>query len=69
MRRRRTARRDRGRRALLALLVIIALADSATLAGAAVLHARRLERVSGTGAVTAPDVAAERREGPLLHDD
>ena len=65
MRRRRTARRGRGRRALLALLVTIALADSATLAGAAVLHARRLERVSGTNAVTAPDVTAEHREGPF----
>ena len=65
MRRRRTTRRGRGRRALLALLVTIALADSATLAGAAVLHARRLERVSGTNAVTAPDVTAEHREGPF----
>ena len=58
-------RRDRKRRGvLLALLVAVALADSATLAGAAVLHARRLERVSGTNAVTAPDVVVEKREGP-----
>ena len=63
MPRRREGRRGRGRRVLLALLVIVALADSATLAGAAVLHARRLERVSGTNAVTAPVLAAERREG------
>ena len=64
--RRREERRGRGRRALLALLVIVALADSATLAGAAVLHARRLERVSGTNAVTAPELVAERREGPFV---
>ena len=37
-------RRKRARSALLALLVAVALADTATLAGAAVLHARRLER-------------------------
>ena len=65
MSRRREGRRGRGRRALLALLVIVALADSATLAGAAVLHARRLERVSGTNAVTAPELVAERRDGPF----
>lgn len=61
--RRREGRRRRRRGALLALLVIVALADSATLAGAAVLHARRLERVSGTNAVTAPQLTAERRTG------
>ena len=65
MSRSREGRRGRGRRALLALLVTIALADSATLAGAAVLHARRLERVSGTNAVTAPELVAERRDGPF----
>ena len=53
------------RRALLGLLVAVVLADTATLAGAAVLHARRLERAGGTNAVTAPDVVAERREGPF----
>ena len=63
MSRRREGRRGRGRRALLALLVTVALADSATLAGAAVLHARRLERVSGTNAVTAPELVAARRQG------
>lgn len=61
----REGRRGRKRRVLLALLVTVALADSATLAGAAVLHARRLERVSGTNAVTAPELVAERREGPF----
>lgn len=60
---RREGRRKRARGALLALLVTVALADSATLAGAAVMHARHLERVSGTNAVTAPDVAAEQRTG------
>lgn len=54
-------RRRRG--VLLALLVAVVLAGSATLAGAAVLHVRRLERVAGTNAVTAPTVDAERREG------
>lgn len=58
--RRRTGRR---RSALLALLVVVALLDSATLAGAAVLHARRLERVTGVNAVTAPSVEAQRRTG------
>lgn len=53
------------RRALLGLLVAVVLADTATLAGAAVLHARRLERAGGANAVTAPDVVAERREGPF----
>ena len=62
------SRRDRsgrhGRRnLLLALLVVVALLDGATLAGAAVLHARRLERVTGTNAVTAPAVESERRTG------
>ena len=65
MLRRREGRRPRTRGALLALLVAVALADSATLAGAAVLHARRLERVSGTNAVTAPELVAERRDGPF----
>ena len=60
---RRRGRRGRARGALLVLLVTVALADSATLAGAAVLHARHLERVSGTNAVTAPSVASERRTG------
>ena len=61
---RRTGRRPRRRRSLLiALLVTVALLDSATLAGAAVLHARRLERVTGTNAVTAPTVESERRAG------
>lgn len=59
----RLRRKGRRRGVLLALLVAVALADSATLAGAAVLHARRLERVTGTNAVTAPTVAAERRTG------
>ena len=59
-------RRGRRRRSvLLALLVAFALAGTATLAGAAVLHVRRLERASGTNAVTAPEVVAERREGPF----
>ena len=61
--RRRSRRRRRG--VLLALLVAVALADSATLAGAAVLHARRIERVTGSNAVTAPKLAAERRTGPF----
>ena len=55
--------RRRGRSFLLVLLVVVALLDSATLAGAAVLHARRLERVTGTNAVTAPAVESERRTG------
>lgn len=55
--------RRRGRSFLLVLLVVVALLDSATLAGAAVLHARRLERVTGTNAVTAPSVESERRTG------
>ena len=63
--RRRTGRSRRRRSVLLALLVAVALADTATLAGAAVLHVRRLERASGTNAVTAPEVVAERREGPF----
>ena len=49
--RRSKRRRPRRRGVLLALLVTIALADTATLAGAAVLHARRLERVTGANAV------------------
>ena len=53
----------RRRTALLALLVAIALVDSATLAGAAVLHARRIERVTGTNAVSAPEVYVEGRTG------
>lgn len=61
--RRSKRRRPRRRGVLLALLVTIALADTATLAGAAVLHARRLERVTGTNAVTAPTVSSERRTG------
>ena len=61
-RRDRPARRRR-RSALLALLVVVALLDSATLAGAAVLHARRLERVAGENAVTAPAVESQRRTG------
>ena len=65
MPRRREGRRRPMRRALLGLLVAVVLADTATLAGAAVLHARRLERAGGTNAVTAPDVVAERREGPF----
>ena len=60
---RRGQRRHRRRSLLLVLLVTVALLDSATLAGAAVLHARRLERVTGTNAVTAPDVESERRTG------
>ena len=60
---RRRGRRVRARGALLVLLVTVALADSATLAGAAVLHARHLERVSGTNAVTAPSVTSECRTG------
>lgn len=65
--RRREQRRGRRPRrgVLLALLVIVALADSATLAGAAVLHARRLERAGGTNVVTAPELVAERRNGPF----
>lgn len=59
----RRRRRQRGRGTLLALMVLMALAASATLTGAAVLHARRLERVTGTNAVTAPEVASERRTG------
>lgn len=55
--------RHRKRQVLLALLVVVALLDSATLAGAAVLHARRFERVTGTNAVTAPAVEAQRRTG------
>lgn len=61
MRREGRGRRRRG--TLLALLVVVALAVSATLAGAAVLHVRRLERVAGANAVTAPEVASETREG------
>lgn len=61
MRLRRRVRRRRG--ALLALLVAVAIAASATLAGAAVLHVRRLERVAGANAVTAPEVSSERRTG------
>ena len=53
----------RGRSLLLVLLVSVAVLDSAVLAGAAVLHARRLERVTGTNAVTAPAVEAQRRTG------
>lgn len=64
-RRARNGRRKRARSALLALLVAVALADTATLAGAAVLHARRLERAGGTNAVTAPELVAERRHGPF----
>ena len=56
-------KRRRRRSLLLVLLVTVALLDSATLAGAAVLHARRLERVTGTNAVTAPSVESERRTG------
>ena len=55
--------RRRRRGVLLALLVAAALAGSATLAGAAMLHVRRFERVTGTNAVTAPAVEAERRTG------
>lgn len=63
---RRSGRRaGRRRSVLLALLVAVVLADTATLAGAAVLHVRRLERASGTNAVTAPELVAERREGPF----
>lgn len=53
----------RRRRALVAFLVALALVDSVTLAGAAVLHARRLEKVAGTNAVTAPAVDSTRRTG------
>lgn len=60
--------RRRRRSALLALLVVVALLDSATLAGAAVLHARRLERVAGTNAVTAPSVESQRRTGAFEAD-
>lgn len=56
-------KRRRRRSLLLVLLVTVALLDSATLAGAAVMHARRLERVTGVNAVTAPAVASERRTG------
>lgn len=63
--RRRPRRATRRRSVLLALLVAVALADTATLAGVAVLHARNLERASGTNAVTAPEVVAKRREGPF----
>ncbi len=62
LRRDRPGRRRR-RNLLLALLVVVALLDGATLAGAAVMHARRLERVTGTNAVTAPAVEPERRTG------
>lgn len=62
LRRDRPGRRRR-RNLLLALLVVVALLDGATLAGAAVMHARRLERVTGTNAVTAPAVESERRTG------
>ena len=55
--------RSRRRGLLLALLVAVALADSATLAGAAVLHARRIEQATGTNAVIAPAVDARDREG------
>ncbi|MBM6774286.1 lipase family protein [Olsenella profusa] len=55
--------RRRRRGVLLALLVTAVLAGSATLAGAAVLHVRRLDRVSGTGAVAPPAVDARHREG------
>lgn len=65
LKRRREGRPARARGALVALLVIVTLADTATLAGAAVLHARRLERASGTNAVTAPELVAERRNGPF----
>lgn len=58
-----TERRRRRRGALLVALVLVAAADSATLAGAAVLHARRLERATGTNAVIAPDIEAEHRHG------
>lgn len=56
-------RRARRSRLLVALLVVVALVDGVTLAGAAVLHARRLERVAGTNAVVAPEVEAQRRTG------
>ena len=58
LRRRDRRARPRRRGALLALLVAIAVLDSATLAGAAVLHARRLDRVSGSNAVSAPSFDA-----------
>ena len=57
------SQRRRRRGLLLALLVVVALADSATLAGAAVLHARRLEKVAGTNAVTAPALDVQDRNG------
>ena len=62
LRRDRPGRRRR-RNLLLALLVVVALLDGATLAGAAVMHARGLERVTGTNAVRAPAVESERRTG------
>ena len=63
IKRTKTERRRRRRGALLVALVLIAVADSATLAGAAVLHARRLERATGTNAVIAPNIEAEHRHG------
>ena len=58
----------RRRSLLLAALVAVTLLDSATLAGAAVLHARRLERVAGVNAVSAPEVDAAERTGAFETD-
>lgn len=55
--------RHRKRQLLLVLLVVLMVLDSATLAGAAVLHARRSERAAGTNAVIAPEVASQQRTG------
>lgn len=57
----RRARPRRRRSLLFALLVTVVLLDSATLAGAAVLHARRIEQATGTNAVIAPEVSAVER--------
>ena len=59
----RPKQRRKRRGLLLALLVAVALTDSAALAGAAVLHSRRLEKVAGTNAVTAPALDTQNRDG------
>lgn len=62
-------RRTRRRRSLLfVLLVTVVLLDSATLAGAAVLHARRIEQATGTNAVIAPEVSAVERPPSFTTD-
>ena len=62
-------RRTRRRRSLLfVLLVTVVLLDSATLAGAAVLHARRIEQATGANAVIAPEVSAVERPPSFTTD-